>query len=62
MLGGAVSNKTLVAMKRADGSQVSEVHCEGQIIRPDAAGVVLIPADHVMAMVLAGYVHTTPST
>lgn len=57
-----MSNKTMVAMKRADGSQVSEVHIEGFIIKPDAAGVVLIPADQVMAMVLAGYVHTAPST
>ena len=47
---------TLVAMARADGTMDSEVHIEGFIIKPDAAGVVLIPADHVMAMMLAGYV------
>jgi hypothetical protein len=47
---------TLVAMKRADGTMDSEVHIEGFIIKPDAAGVVLIPAGHVMAMILAGYI------
>jgi hypothetical protein len=48
--------ETLVAMARADGKMDSEVHIEGAIIKPNAAGVVLIPADHVMAMMLAGYV------
>jgi hypothetical protein len=55
MLGGSMSNKTLVAMRRADGAVDSEIHIEGFIIKPDEAGVVLIPADHVLSMIMAGY-------
>jgi hypothetical protein len=55
-------NQTLVAMKRADGTVDSEIHIEGFIIKPDVAGIVLIPADQVIAMMMAGYVHTTPNT
>jgi hypothetical protein len=58
-----MSNKTLVAMRRADGSLDSEVHCEGHIIKPDHNnGVVLIPAEHVVSMMMAGYVHVPPNT
>ena len=61
MLGGSMSSKTLVAMKRADGSLDSEVHCEGHVIKPDQNGVVLVPAEHVLSMMMAGYMHTTPN-
>jgi hypothetical protein len=59
MLGGSISNKILIAMQRADGSLDSEVHCEGHVIKPDRNGVVMIPAEHVISMMKAGYVHTT---
>jgi len=63
MLGGSLmSNKTLVAMKRADGSLDSEIHCEAHIIKPDHNGVVLIPAEHVISMIMAGYVHVPPNS
>ena len=55
-----MSGKTLVKMTRADGSLDSEVHCEGHVIKPDHNGVVMIPAEHVLSMMKAGYVHTTP--
>jgi hypothetical protein len=61
MLGGSPST-TLVAMKRADGSLDSEVHCEARIIKPDQNGVVMIPAEHTVSMLMAGYVHATPNT
>jgi hypothetical protein len=48
-------NQTLVAMARADGKIDSEVHIEGFIIKPDETGVVLIPADHALSMIMAGY-------
>jgi hypothetical protein len=57
MLGGSMSSKTLIAMKRADGTMDSEVHFAGHVVRPDQAGVVLIPAEFVLSMLLAGYVH-----
>jgi hypothetical protein len=59
MLGGSMSNKTLVAMKREAGTVDSEIHFEGHIVKPDQAGVVLIPSEFVLAMMMAGYVHTT---
>lgn len=62
MLGGSLSNKTLVAMKRADGGLDSEIYFEGHVIRPDQTGVVMIPAEHVLSMLMAGYIHTAPST
>jgi hypothetical protein len=52
-------SETLVAMKRADGTTDSEVHFEGHIARPDENGVVSIPSEFVLAMMQAGYVHTT---
>jgi hypothetical protein len=61
MLGGSISNKILIAMQRADGSLDSEVHCEGHVIKPDQNGVVMIPAEHVISMMKAGYVHTPPN-
>jgi hypothetical protein len=58
-----MSNKTLVAMRRADGTMDSEVHFAGHIVRPDhQTGVVLIPAEFVLSMMMAGYVHTEPTT
>jgi hypothetical protein len=48
----------LISMRRADGAVDSEVHIEGFIIKPDEAGIVLIPANHVIAMLMAGYIHT----
>lgn len=51
--------KTLVAMQRADGSLDSEVHCDGYVTKPDPDGVVMIPAEHVLSMMKAGYVHKT---
>jgi hypothetical protein len=57
-----MSNRTLVAMKRADGGLDSEVHFEGHVVKPDQTGVVLIPSDFVLSMMMAGYVHTTPTT
>lgn len=59
MLGGAsVPNKILIAMQRANGSLGGEIHCEGCVIKPDKNGVVLIPAEHVISLMKAGYVHT----
>jgi hypothetical protein len=55
-----MSNKTLIAMQRADGSLDSEVHCEGHVIKPHN-GVVMIPAEHVISMMMAGYVHVPPN-
>jgi hypothetical protein len=52
-----MSSKTLIAMKRANGEMDSEVHFEGHVVKPDQAGVVLIPAEFVLSMLLAGYVH-----
>ena len=58
-----MSSATFVAMRRADGSKVSEVHFEGHIVKPDQkTGIVLVPADQVIAMFLAGYIHATPTT
>ncbi|SHN86919.1 hypothetical protein SAMN05444170_6917 [Bradyrhizobium erythrophlei] len=54
MLRGSMPNKTLVAMQRADGSLDSEC-----VIKPDHNGVVMVPAEHVISMMKAGYVHTT---
>jgi hypothetical protein len=48
-------------MKRADGTLDSEVHFEGHVVKPDQTGVVLIPAEFVLAMMMAGYVHTPPN-
>ena len=53
-----MSNKTLVAMRRAAGTVDSEVHFEGHVVKPDQTGVVLIPAEFVLSMMMAGYVHT----
>jgi len=47
----------LVAMERADGTADSEVHLEGLIIKP-TNGVVMIPAEHVLSMLKAGYMHS----
>ena len=52
-----MSSKTLVAMKRADGALDSEVHFEGHVVKPDPTGVVMIPSEFVLSMLLAGYVH-----
>lgn len=61
MLGGSMSSKTLVAMQRADGEADSEVHCEGHIIKPDPkTGVVLVPSQFVLSLMMAGYMHATP--
>ena len=54
--------QTLVAMRRADGEADSEVHFAGHVVKPDQTGVVLIPSEFVLAMMMAGYVHTAPST
>ncbi len=62
MLGGSISNKALVAMKRADGGVDSEVHFEGHVVKPDQNGVVMIPSEFVLAMMMAGYIHTASST
>jgi hypothetical protein len=57
-----MTSKTLVAMQRADGSLDSEVHCEGHVIKPDPkTGVVMIPAEHTLSMMKAGYVHVPPN-
>jgi hypothetical protein len=55
MLGGSISSKTLVAMKRADGGIDSEVHFESHVVKPDQNGVVMIPSEFVLSMILAGY-------
>jgi hypothetical protein len=47
-----------VLMHRADGTADSEVHFEGHIAKPDETGVVRIPAEFVLSMMMAGYVHT----
>jgi hypothetical protein len=58
-----MSGNTLIAMKRADGSLDSEVHFAGHVVKPDyETGVVRIPAEFVLAMMMAGYVHITPTT
>ncbi len=57
MLRGSVSSKTLVAMKRADGGLDSEVHFEGHVVKPDPTGIVMIPSEFVLSMMMAGYVH-----
>jgi hypothetical protein len=48
----------LVAMERADGSQDSEIHFEGHVIKPKN-GVVMIPAEHVLSLLKAGYMHSS---
>jgi hypothetical protein len=61
MLRGSISSKTLVAMQRADGSLDSEIHCEGQIIKPNPkTGIVMVPSQFVVSLMMAGYMHTTP--
>jgi hypothetical protein len=60
MLRGSIPSKTLVAMQRADGSLDSEVHCEGHIIKPDPKGVVLVPSQFVLSLMMAGYMHVPP--
>jgi hypothetical protein len=47
----------LVAMERADGTQDSEIHFEGHVSKPEN-GVVMIPAEHVLSMLKAGYMHS----
>ncbi len=49
-------NQTLVAMRRADGLMDSVVHLDAIAVKPDATGVVQIPAQFVMSMIGAGYV------
>jgi hypothetical protein len=50
--------KALVEMRRADGKIDSEIHFEGHVVKPDETGVVRIPAEFVLSMMMAGYVHT----
>jgi hypothetical protein len=52
---------TLIAMRRADGTTDSEVHFAGHIAKPDRDGVVRVPSEFVIALMMAGYVHTTPN-
>jgi hypothetical protein len=52
----------IIEMRRADGQIGGEIHFEGHVVKPDETGVVRIPADFVLALMMAGYVHTTPNT
>jgi hypothetical protein len=49
----------LIAMRKADGPMDSEVHFAGHVAKPDQDGVVLIPSEFVIALLMAGYVHAT---
>jgi len=46
---------TLVAMRREDGLIDSEVHLPGLILRPGQDGNVLVPSEHTVALLTAGY-------
>ena len=52
-------NKTLVAMKRADGTMDSIVHLpDATTVKPAADGTVMIPGLFVSEMINAGYTMT----
>jgi hypothetical protein len=57
-----MSANTLIDMIRADGAIDSEVHFAGHVVKPDENGVVRIPAEFVIPMWMAGYVHTQPNS
>ena len=52
-------NKTLVAMKRADGTMDSIIHLpDATTVKPAADGTVMVPGLFVLEMINAGYTMT----
>jgi hypothetical protein len=49
-------NQVLLAMARADGAMISELHLDGLVLKPDEKGVFQVPAQFVVSLMNAGYV------
>lgn len=55
-------NRTLVPMKRADGTMDSIVHLpDATTVKPAADGTVMIPGEFVIALMMGGYTMTVAS-
>ena len=50
-----MSNNIFVPMVPVNGVLGGEIHAEGRVIKPDANGIFWIPAQHVVALLSAGF-------